>query len=912
MATVQNKKNLKTKNVKLVGAKQSVKKQKIKTFAQKLTKKKKPVKPSKTMEQYNAKRVHSDLEFLAGKSDLGFLQPSSQVHNPDIGSVLEAIDAVLIRLSMTTEIFNYPTGIPPAYIGMYLEMAFLTYVKLYGDLTGTYAGLVPTSMDNWALPLPFAKFLQGYGRYSENGCVFRTAYSHNNFLQISRDVWAATGDGNIHMAPVAGTGAAAGYPYGNNNPSLLPVLQAGNNLTMFMSPIQPGNNDELIPVNNPLPGFGTIVEANFSSTIMTIVAEAIASSGMAYVMGNDVPGIAPDASAYTFISEDVNPVVPVVESYAHYLASVADNFNPEIALIYSKHHPIDNPLPGSPSPTPIIFSKKCICHGSDDSAVNGAPMWYFQPLHTAVFVLSTYKKYPLGPMNNLKYCKVPLTTLFPVPQRLHYQGAANIFNQHYLSVLDYWMSTSTTTGFPDSTTQYYWVYWVMCSMALIARLNRSVPYYRFQTYIRDPSALFSTGINTIQSMFASNGWLMHKFPPLIANLITDVGPVVYRGRIYYPDFLVRKYTAGEEPYDNPGSVWSPLLNGFVSPLAPPGVPTPSFLDTYMLEVVPSPKSYDLHGVAFNAAMARLSLGEVGASYFQPIFTLNAYAGTIASTYYQFYSFVSLNNTLNNSLIHMHYEKCGATHLMLTRLSGTPYYVNTLMGFYNTGNYPTAVQTLLDPFKTYKPVCAQVGSLVQDNPGHIVLALMYMMAWDTSDFGGTTYLTGAHAPFVIRLATSVSPNSYISSLLQETHSAQSTFSTALAARESVYSDKVASGVVSLIIPPHEDHCFIGDLFNTALNGVSSVLRYAVGAVGGAACSVGVTALGQPELVGVAEPLCSAGAMRLYDYIASRVGVDANNIKTTNSTAGRGGKVSKGNVHAATKQLRASSRTMKQKH
>jgi len=170
-----------------------------------------------------------------------------------------------------------------------------------------------------------------------------------------------------------------------------------------------------------------------------------------------------------------------------------------------------------------------------------------------------------------------------------------------------------------------------------------------------------------------------------------------------------------------------------------------------------------------------------------------------------------------------------------------------------------------------------------------------------------FFNSVDAKFSLRLPATVSPNTYIQSLIQETHSADSVFSKALGAREAKYENTLARGVVSLVLQPGDEHCFVGDLFHMVVGGVSQVLRYSVGAVGGAVCEAGATLVGAPE-VGVAlGPVCSAGATRIYDYVASRVGIDAANVKSSFKTSGKGKRSEVNAVRHLTRQVKKTETT-----
>lgn len=832
-------------------------------------------------------RVSDDAELLAEHADQGFLQPSTQIFRPDAGSVLEYIDQVIARYSMCTEIFNYPNNIHPSYMGMYLQMCFLAYIKRNGQLTGGSAGLVPNDMKGWAIPLPFARFLQGFGRYSENGTSFEMNFDHSITLDISRTGW-----GYDDTATIIGTRTLF--------PATFTIMSMELNQKKY----------ELQPFYGYLDV--TIYEQNFSDLVLTPVSEAISTAGLAYCWGENIPANAEDASAYTYINADVTSVTGTF----HFM-SPADKYYPEVALLYSKH----SVVPATSSPA--SYSCKCICRGMDTD--NGAPPWFLQPVGASVFIMSEYKKWPKGPIHNLKYCKTRLETLFPVRVPLSWWGFANLVAQHYTALTStfpvnqqYLIGGGGTPAYinnPDYVMNHFFSYQTTCWMAMAANWLRKIPYYR--QYIVGQA---STVSYSPQFFFASAAWLMAKLPPVIASAITDTGPVVYRGRLYYPDFSSR--VLSNNPATAPthtGTIWSPVEPGWVVSLA-----LTDNQDTFLGNNIWRADGYDtsltykLQSYVMNNET--LDIGEVNELYgnaiptgYYPIYTLNLYSNAIIADFYSYHSTISEASSMNKNLIHLHYEKCGATYQMLMNV-GVSENLNiiTLLPSIVSQNIPAG-----NPTDTYPQIYmayqlrspSQVASLVQANSDDVVLSVVYSMNI-IKQSAAAPPLTGIvstvpneiDGKYTLQLPAAASSASLGGDLIQETYAINSSFSSALAKRQAMYRDTLSESIITAVVPPNMDHCFIGKLFKSAVRAVSSVLRVGVGLAAGAVCGAATAAIGAEPAVPITTMACSVGAKKIYDYVASRVGIDSNDIVASNKTAKPGVRATSAGVKRTANEVR----------
>jgi len=787
--------------------------------------------------------TRKNLEMVQSKIDLGTLMPSQQVYTPDLYSVMEFIDNIIERYAMMTDIFAFPDFVCPSAFGLYLQMAFLVYIKKHGQLTGTFAGLVPLDFSEWAIPLAFAHFLEGFGEYIEDGCSNRMVLDHSLSLGVSVPYWGA-GDGSNNLVT-----------------NLVP-----NNRTFWPTGWQiaimfPANDVDLFPVTTTGPY--SVTEAQFAALTLQVISEAISSSGLAYVAGKEIRGVAPDASAYTSINMDVS-VIPNPSCY--YFLGINDKYNVESALIYNKH----NPLSVQAAASARIFSKKCICCGTDD--VDNAAPWYLQPGKTYVFIKSTASKFKHGPMNKIKYCNTKLKTLFPVPQILDWRGFANLVLRHYAACYSTYPYNATVVL--DNNLHKLTAFIIVCQMALWARFTRVIPYWR--NYFNVVGSSFYCP----QSFYATPSWMAVRLPVSIVDCIGAVGPVVYRGRLYYPHFPTRNVNSGTYP-QTPGPVWSMGVGGY----RVDDSPSPFAFGINIGGVTPiisNPQLGNNYAISLNAKtsimLSNYSVPATAGTY--PLFTLNFHSESLYRIFDTFHSNMSTNASMNASLVHQHYEKCGASYMLLVNMTGSvaPVFGTVTGHAYELLLSPDDINNdpILGSLSTSLLELTKLSSLVQLGMEDTVLAIVYGMALHAQN--GLTAAGSTDGKFVLQLSASTSNALLLENLIQATYMAGSTFVCAISKREAVFNDVMATGVITATLPADKDGCFIKKLFKGAVRILGAPLRLGVSVAAGAVCGMGVSALGAPMLEPAASMLCSTGANKVMDYIGSRLGIDSNDIDT----------------------------------
>jgi len=805
-------------------------------------------------------------EFVAKNADVGAMMPTTQIKTPDLASVMEFINEEVKRYAMTTSVFCFPAPVPPCFYAFYLQMAFLAWINKVGDLTGTKAALVPNDIDEWAIPLPFAVFLQGFAPYREDGASIRTAYDHSTELSVT-NTWWGYGDFSSKLAPDA---EITWYPF--------------ESVIMLMDP---NIGQEYQPHRTSLPA--VILESQFAKEIFQTVCDSISAQGLAFCWGKTIPTYAYDGSAYAYINKDVSD--DSSHHHCYWFTCEMDKFEAESALIYNKHKEVSNVA----GPQARVFSKKCICCGFDED--NQAMPWFLQPMATAIFVLSVQDEYPKRGLSYLRYCKVPLETLFPVPVMLSYNGFSNLVNEHYQQMYSQRdQSLDMVTPF-DNDLNYWWMYYTVMSMTFLARFLRQIPYFR--PYFVNQG--ISGGIYTTQGYYASPGWLNTKLPPLICDAILSVGVVVYRGRLYYPDFPVRlQSTTGANSFVA-GSIWS-FVNGFLPDPVIGGLFNLNIIAMLNTNQPPTYKTYQIliGSQSIGGSTLELNINTntvkplfgISVPGYWPVFTCNMHADKLQADYLTFNNFLSNNSTVNGNLVHLHYEKCGATYMMLMSVSGTsgssslvaqitrPWFRSATAGAVSlTGGVPTQN----DLFSLCVPVLngTTLASLVQCNSDDVTLAFAYYMNLKVQT--NLTYKLEVDAKFAFQLPSELGVEPMILNLIQEMFSPGNAFAASLAAREAKYRDNLGKGPMMAVVRPNMDHCFVGELFRTGVRAVSSGLRLGVGALAGGACSMAADAVGAEFLSGIAKNACSSGATRVYDFVASNLGIDSNNTENTKAQA-----------------------------
>jgi hypothetical protein len=791
--------------------------------------------------------VRADLETIGNKLDLGVLDSSQQVYTPDLASVMEIIDAIVERYAMVTEIFCFPSLLAPSYLGFYLMECFLVYIKQYGQLSGTNAGLVPTNMDEWAIPLPFAQFLEGFGMYQEDGSTHRFSLDHSTPISVQSSFWGYSDGSNVLAARPF---YPQGWQIGNMYPTKFDLVPTTNSVT-------------ITPVS----------EANFTSVVLAAVSESISAAGLAYVRGSDLRGVAPDGSAYAFINEDVNII-----TQCYYFLSPIDNYNAETALIYNKHNPLAKGLGFTAA---RAHSKRCVCCGTDDGDLVGP--WYLQPGKLFVFIKSTAKSFRHVPLHRIKYCKVELTTMFPNTQTLDWRGYANLVHQHYAACLKSFPIDSSVSA--DPLAHYLATYEIVCFMAMWARFTRAIPYWR--PYFNIPGF----GFYTPQSFFASNAWQSFRLPVAIVECIEAVGPVVYRGRMYYPTFPTRQISSPNAVAAMTGAIWS-MNNGWTD---------------------------DDTGAAFNLALnyttgsnigalglilgslqtpntnppvvSQVKLGDyaVNPSFgYYPLFTINFHASAVYKYFDAFHNELSKSTSMNKSLVHQHYNKCGATYVMLFNMSGAfaPGYVTgrAYEQLISSDSLPKlAVPPAFDlsAFSFPSPQFSHGACLLQLGAEDLVLAWAFSL--NQRQQNGLSPIPLNDGKFLVQLPASTSASSIVEQLIQATYMNGSTMVDAIVKREAEYKEILFEGVINGAMPPDRDHCFIKNLFKGALRILGAGLRLGISTAAGGVCAIGASMVGAEKYAESAADGCSAGANKAMDFIASRMGIDSSDITTSQTTA-----------------------------
>jgi hypothetical protein len=802
-----------------------------------------------------------DSETLGSTIDLGVMAPSQQVYSPDLVSVMEFIDAIVERYAMVTELFVFPSYVAPSYLGFYLQMCFLVYIKKHGQLTGSSAGNIPINFDEWAIPLPFAQFLEGFGTYNEDGSSHRFSMEHNNIIGVQNSYWGAF-DSSTTLA------SRNFYP---------PGWQIA-----VMSP----NSLDNIPSTGII--FAPpVTEITFTASVMATISEQISGAGLSYVKGTAISGCAPDGSAYAFVSQDVNLTL-TTPGLCTFLLSEIDNFNAETSLIYNKHNPL---LASLGTSSARMHSKKCVCMGTDDQDTTNP--WFIQPQKLFIFVKSTVKEFKHVPLHILKYCKVSLTTLFPSSQTYSWQGFATMVNNHYSAC---YRSAPTNMPAPPENVNFHHLaaYQIVCYMSMWARFMRAIPYWKTYFFVTGQS------FYTPQSFYASIAWQSFRLPAVIVENIEAVGPVVYKGRLYYPTFPMRVFATQALSLIDPGPVWSAgqAWTADTNPQAPFGMGLYWYNNIGGTLFPPTPAAQTLV-VGYNRTGVLLSTQITLNNYtlIPPfpgtftLFTLNAHASTLYKYFDSFHSNQSFSTSMNKSLVHQHYNKCGAAYLLLCNLTGSYQPVNTagaemedlitqddIIG----GAASMPVRPVMN-----LAVYSHAASLIQMSPGDLLLA--WTFALNVRDQNNVSPLPLVDGKFVAQLPSSVSTAALIEQLMEATYMNGTGFVDAVSIRQAKFKDDMFKGVVDGIHPADAvDQCFVKDLLKGAVNLIAKPLKLGVSVAAGGLCTAGAVALGLESISGLAGDICSAGAIKAVDYISSRVGIDANDVNLSNNNPGYGKK------------------------
>lgn len=763
---------------------------------------------------------------LAQNTEPNVMSPAAPTIPAEIKAITNSITAVIAHYAMKTELFKSVAGnnaaITPGMVGAYLYFCALSYIRRAGTIYDTSSSLIPDS-PNWPVPMGFAKFLQGYGTYIEDGMVLKSSVYTLDLLPtitVSND-WPGSASDLLSSDP-------SGYTF---------------------KPIIDGNTTQDLY----LPNFvqGTITLGDFSS-FFDVIARALESSPGSLVRLEDIPLYAPNAAAYAL----PNAAVSTQAGTAWICPSM--NFHSDEAMLYS-YARVSNQTTTYQVTKPIMYSQY---------TGTGVLISCLQPIYTLVFALffCRYKYDPKPIVGNLKYCETPLETLYCVPHYINYAGYDKVVADHYSALLTYWNTRNLTiaSGAGTTTKSYDVNYRVFTSLYIIKamitqwRFNNSVPFFTMGGTTQQPLP---------QIFYVSSVWSSLKLPSALADMFMAVGPVVYRNRLVVPAVFAPSAGVIPSPYSAYYGGF-PLLTDANTRLNPYGyVYRPTTGGTA------AGSTLVFEGVTINNTFLTKQTAILDITNNTGVIGVNALAEEPIRMYYEAMYSNTSGSALASSLVHMHYHNCGIKAVMLTQCDALP---SAGLG---TPVMPIDFQGTASSYDIMVPQdfsVTTVRSICQLTHNQVTIAIVYVL----SNFNELNLLNYANGnfKFSIRIPSSTSSNLLSRQLVQETFSPDSGYSQAIAkVQATLKPTKFRTNVTHMYTK--RPKCFWKDLFHDVLHTISPLLREGIGMAAGFGCGAAATALMQPELAPAAGGVCTAGAQMLYDTLASNIGIqDADSTPT----------------------------------
>jgi hypothetical protein len=251
------------------------------------------------------KAVVNEIEKKSGKGSLVVsvgTTPSMSSIEWDGSSLINIVETIASYYAMETDLFSEITPVELAY---YLSMCCFAHFNQYGVSGAT--GNIPTSTKNlqWSVPYAFAKYLE-----------YNSPYKHNDVAITNRFAFASS---------FFGTPGFDGLGYGtnvfSNRPNTFPFHQFFPMATLTSE--GSATNPQILYFPKKTVG------SNFTSfltneALIGDISSAIAKRGNTIKIG-DVPGLAPDSSAYS------RTVVP--GDGVSGILSIDSNYDPELTLM---------------------------------------------------------------------------------------------------------------------------------------------------------------------------------------------------------------------------------------------------------------------------------------------------------------------------------------------------------------------------------------------------------------------------------------------------------------------------------------------------------------------------------------------------------------------------------------------------
>jgi len=445
-------------------------------------------------------------------------------------------------------ISKHPGEVPPlgpAALKLYLFWCWISRLRLQEDqalyspsgATGQFADTVWPQFNEkvWNVPTMWAKFIEYQMPYTEPNTGTKYQY------RVNWDILTAG------VPPVITSPSISTTPAGVFNTSIL-----GNSFLTQVAPVQNGSGgmiEQIFGLNpNAATGITNQTVFNLANKISLYFEMTTTTTNM-----NKVPFKAPDGSLYSYVFSS-SSLFPGIVSNIPYV-------NSEASYIL---HTTQTPVTGQQTRETFRYVDPIPSILIDDAPTNVPLTVPAQVVFivNAAFILNEAKYEPGGfkkCLKNVNNVYPSLRSFVPNYYTLNLNQWHELVEQH-LQVL---AANTTMNNTQTALTQNLWYATItVWESALLARVLQ----------FAYPSIIFYTASDVSSCTACSSQFSTANLPPLLADYIAGVGPVVTGGKLYVPLLDYRPPTAAYGPtatFTNIAGGWDPTSARWLSIADPP-------------------------------------------------------------------------------------------------------------------------------------------------------------------------------------------------------------------------------------------------------------------------------------------------------------------------------------------------------
>lgn len=779
------------------------------------------VEKRKVIKEANDKRIQNQVNMILAKAEKPAMDPQALTIPVNIDAFFTFLLVMMEHMSMKADAFIIDSLTAYKYtageFAVYCYAIFMYFIKTRGLLTGDPTILQTiTNFDELAVPVPLAKWMQGYAPYTDHGVVLKSTYEMTE-KPTTQYNYPSSVSGSLPFSSCIGK-----Y-------STIPVRAIRNQYI-------PNVGDYInYCLTKEIAFPGSVQFTDFVATRMSMVSDVVKQLPISTILMKDIPTYAPDASAYAVSMNDLSDTpTTLINGWL----SIVQNVQNDAAWLYT----------GDRDGTDA-YARAPYSYMIDVGMVNYQPQQTCpaeEYINTFVSCWLYVDKYRRGSiMQNTYYCKQKLNTLKIQPVKISPQNLFLFFLLHF----DY-ANTSGQNAIDWLAGATLQLAFVQCSNLVLRRLNQTnICYHCYDNY------------SGIQQYWVQPTISTQLLPATIAAALSDLGPVVHHGMIYAPQTIAIEYDPGDFVY----SLWYYLVNGlkvnpalnsrniYSNPILSTSQPTAAFFIPINQSRV-NLTSFQYAEYSIPAPDAELA----SAGTLIPIY--NDYETTVIGQIDFSNAIVKCYSGDNpaSGLVHQHNAICG-TSAMFTAHTHTPGFSSDrdqllILQPDNTASHDVYVQ----PLKL-----RETHSLIQLS--HAQLLRSYLMPWViTNEFDNGPVFT---SKFVYQHPNIIQLSEIMYNAAEASFSPGSTFAGALAkAQQQWVHDRQTIPVKAINLTKADViGCYWNDLYNELLASINPVVRKGAGLIGASVC-------------GNYGAHCSEASIAIYDWISANARTEASDVKT----------------------------------